>query len=192
MRLYAALSLSLALLLAGCTGPEQPARGPTDGHDGHNGQQMAPVQVTSPAFQNGTAIPREFTCDGENRSPPLQFNMTGGNVTHWALIVTDPDATNGTFTHWAWWDLPANVTYIGDGQNLTQLGAVEGLNSAGRAGYVGPCPPSGTHRYEFHVYALSGPVALPSVATVEQVKEHAKGKAVGHGILVGTYARGSA
>jgi Raf kinase inhibitor-like YbhB/YbcL family protein len=112
------------------------------------------ITVTSPAFAEGEPIPDNDTCDGANVSPPLAWTGVPGDARNIALVVDDPDAPSGTFTHWVVLDLATGVT--GSEEGSVPTGGVQAQNSTGRASYLGPCPPSGTHRYRFTVYALSG------------------------------------
>src|SRR5881227_3622852 len=101
-----------------------------------------PLILTSPAFANEAPIPRQYTCDGTDRSPPLQWTEAPPGTQGFALIVHDPDAPRGDFTHWVLFDIPAAVLHFDAGAAPTQT-ALEGLNGADNVGYHGPCPPPG-------------------------------------------------
>lgn len=146
------------------------------------------LAVTSPAFATGKRIPREHTCQGDDVSPALDVgNLPEGTV---ALAVTchDPDAPRGTFTHWLAWDLPPRER-LEKGVDVVALGGVEGPNGFGSVGYRGPCPPSGTHRYDFRVFALGRKLGLPPSAAEAQVWEALQRHALAWGDLQGVYAK---
>lgn len=151
------------------------------------GQSM---QLTSPAFRHGQPIPPEYTCKGRDVSPPLSWSGPPDGTESLALILDDPDAPKGTWTHWTFWNLPASVTSLEPAADVTRLGAVLGQTSAKTQGYHGPCPPSGTHRYFFTMYALDGKLALDRGATVDQLKAAVKGRALGQGQLMATFTKG--
>ncbi|HEV7424276.1 MAG TPA: YbhB/YbcL family Raf kinase inhibitor-like protein, partial [Candidatus Paceibacterota bacterium] len=112
--------------------------------------------ITSPSFSEGTDIPVKFSCRGENISPEIRIGSIPAEAKSLAVIVEDPDAPHGIFDHWVVWNLQPLKTIIensGDG--------VQGNNGSGKTGYTGPCPPSGTHRYQFKVYALDSTLDLP-------------------------------
>lgn len=111
------------------------------------------ITVSSPAFRDGQPIPARFTCDGAGEAPPLVWSGVPDGAAALSLVVDDPDAPRGTFVHWVVLDLPAAATGL-PGESLP-AGTVQARNSAGRASYFGPCPPSGSHHYRFTVYALS-------------------------------------
>ncbi len=122
----------------------------------------AQINVSSPAFQSGGMIPTEFTCQGADRNPPLQFRGIPKAAKSLALIVDDPDAPGGLFTHWLVWNIDPGTTQI-SAQSVPNV-AIEGTNDFGKRGYGGPCPPSGTHRYYFRVFALDQKMDLKSGA----------------------------
>jgi len=145
------------------------------------------LTVTSAAFTEGANIPKVYSCDGQSISPPLQWTGAPAQTASFALIVVDPDAPSGTFTHWVAFDIPANVTDIQEGaKNVGKAGQ----NGARRNGYTGPCPPSGSHRYIFNVYALDiASLDLSEGATRDQVENAIKGHILAQGALVGRYSR---
>ncbi len=110
------------------------------------------MQISSTAFTNNGTIPEKFTCDGLNINPSLQFSGFPPDTKSLALIMDDPDATNGNFTHWVVYNIPVEVTEIDEGAR--NVPGIQAKNSAGDNEYVGPCPPSGVHRYYFKIYAL--------------------------------------
>jgi len=146
----------------------------------------AKMKVTSSAFQQGANIPSKFSCDGPNTSPPLQISDVPTEAKSLVLIVDDPDAPNGLFTHWAVWNISPQNTTIGEGN--TPKG-VQGTNDFGKSGYGGPCPPSGTHRYYFKVFALDRELDLPVGAKRSQLDAAMKGHVIAQGELMGRYSR---
>lgn len=143
------------------------------------------MQLTSPDFSAGNAIPARFTCDGDDISPELIVAGVPEQSSTLTLIVDDPDAPAGTWDHWIAFNItpgtpiPANVGDLG----------TPGLNSWGRTGYGGPCPPGGTHRYFFTVYALDASLDLPSGATKNEVLQAMRGHILAEAALMGTYRR---
>jgi Raf kinase inhibitor-like YbhB/YbcL family protein len=131
------------------------------------------MTITSSAFQNNGVIPSKYTCDGANVNPPLAFSGVPPSAKSLALTVQDPDAPVGTFTHWIAWRIPPSTTSIGEGQHV----GTEERNGFGKAGYGGPCPPSGTHHYVFTLYAMSDE-APPD-----------KGHVIAQSQLIGTYSK---
>ena len=130
------------------------------------------LKIESPAFKSGKDIPIEYTCDGNDLSPPLRFLNIPENTESLALIVDDPDAPMGTWVHWVIWNLPASLTGISEGENLF-FG--RGENDFKTLLYGGPCPPSGTHRYFFKLYALDTELELEDGATKEELQQAMKG-----------------
>jgi Raf kinase inhibitor-like YbhB/YbcL family protein len=146
----------------------------------------AKMKITSSAFQEGANIPSQFTCDGAGTSPPLQIADIPSEAKSLALIVDDPDAPSGLFTHWMVWNIPPQTSAVGEGN--TPKG-VQGTNDFGKSGYGGPCPPSGTHRYYFKIFALDRELDLPFGAKRGQVDAAMKGHVVAQGELMGRYSR---
>jgi hypothetical protein len=146
----------------------------------------ARMKITSSAFQQGGNIPSKFSCDGPNTSPPLQISDVPSEAKSLVLIVDDPDAPSGLFTHWAVWNISPQTTTIGEGS--TPKG-VQGTNDFGKSGYGGPCPPSGTHRYYFKVFALDRELDLPVGAKRSQLDAAMKGHVIAQGELMGRYSR---
>jgi len=125
------------------------------------GPAKAKLTVTSSAFEAGSAIPSEYTCDGAEKSPPLSWSNVPSSAKSIAILVEDPDAPKGTFTHWMVTNIPPNESSLSAAGSLPQ-GAVAAKNDKGQSGYAGPCPPSGTHHYHFRVYALDTTIAKPA------------------------------
>lgn len=152
----------------------------------------ARIQVTSSAFEEGGMIPQQYTCDGENLSPPLSWESLQEETKSVALIVDDLDAPSGTFAHWVLYDLPANVQELPagvSGDETLPNGARQGANDFGDIGYGGPCPPRGTHRYVFKVYALDAQVDLAPDQTKAQLLRAMEGHILAQGQIMGKYKR---
>lgn len=148
--------------------------------------ERADMKLTSPAFANNGAIPPEFTCDGSGSSPPLIISEVPPNAKSLALIMDDPDAPAGTWDHWIVFNIPSSTNKIAKGAEPEGIG---GRNSWGRAGYGGPCPPSGTHRYFFKLYALDTELSLPEGATKSSLERAMGGHVISKTELIGTYKR---
>src|SRR5205807_1427165 len=146
----------------------------------------AKMKITSSAFQQGANIPSKFSCDGANTSPPLQISDVPSEAKSLVLIVDDPDAPSGLFTHWVVWNISSQTTTIAEGS--TPKG-VQGTNDFGKSGYGGPCPPSGTHRYYFKIFALDRELDLPFGAKRGQLDAAMKGHVVAQGEVMGRYSR---
>lgn len=146
------------------------------------------ITVTSPAFTADGTIPSRYTCDGDNISPPLAWSGAPDGTAAFALIVDDPDARG--WIHWLATDLPADADALDEGVSGTAAGT-EGRTDFGRTGYGGPCPPSGSHRYSFEVFALSEPLGLPDGFSADELRSAMEGKVLASGRLTATYRRGS-
>ena len=150
------------------------------------------LDVTSSAFEEGGAIPARYTCDGLDISPPLSWSPVPNGTRSLALIAEDPDAPRGAFAHWVIYNLPPDTRRLPeDVPNRQTLpgGALQGMNGAGSIGYTGPCPPGGTHRYFFKVYALDTELDLGAGAAKEDVVRAMEGHVLAEGRLLGTYQR---
>jgi len=145
------------------------------------------IVVTSTAFAEGGRVPAAHTCDGANTSPPLAWDGVPGDAVALALVVDDPDAPRGTFTHWVVVDVDPRST--GVDEDSVPAGGVTARNTAGRASYLGPCPPSGTHRYRFTVHALSSATGLAQGAGLEEALDAVASRSVAWGRLTATYTR---
>lgn len=144
------------------------------------------LTVASSAFRNNELIPPEYTCDGPERPPPLSWSGVPGATKTVAILVDDPDAPSGMFTHWLVSGIPPTTTSLPAGGALPP-GAVAGRNSKGLTGYAGPCPASGRHRYHFRVFALDTAIAAP--ASTAAFLSAIDGHLLAIGELVGTYQR---
>ena len=146
----------------------------------------ARMKITSSAFQEGGNIPSKFTCDGSDSSPPLQIAGIPSGAKSLALVVDDPDAPSGLFTHWVVWNISPQTNAIAEGSAPK---GVQGTNDFGKSGYGGPCPPSGTHRYYFRIFALDRELNLPSGTKRNQLDAAVKRHVVAQGELMGRYAK---
>jgi hypothetical protein len=145
--------------------------------------------LTSTAFADGASIPRQHTCDGANQSPQLIWADPPAGTRSFVLIVDDPDAPSGTFTHWVLVDIPASASELSAGQGA---GGIGGRNDFGRTGYGGPCPPRGhgVHRYYFRLSALDSPsLNLGRNPTRDSVQDKMRGHVLATAELMGRYER---
>lgn len=177
IRLMRLMILGLLLLLAACSAAEEGA--------------SRSLQLTSPAFTDGQPLPKEFTCDGDDISPALQWDNLPTGTTSLALIMDDPDAPGGTWVHWVMYDMPGESTGLAQGVLAGNVpgGGTQGSNSWNRNDYGGPCPPTGSHRYFFKLYALDGPLNLGPGADKDTLLEAMEGHILAQGRLMGTYER---
>jgi Raf kinase inhibitor-like YbhB/YbcL family protein len=145
------------------------------------------MELTSSAFERGAAIPQRYTCEGDDLSPPLAWSGLPEGTRSLALILDDPDAPRGTFTHWLGWGIDPATGGLPEGQSAP----VEGRNDFGRTGYGGPCPPPGhgPHRYVFRLYALDDELSLEAGADKPALEEAITGRSLGVAELTGTYER---
>jgi Raf kinase inhibitor-like YbhB/YbcL family protein len=143
-----------------------------------------PFELSSSVFAEGGQIPRDYTCDGANSSLPLTWSGTPQGTVELALVMDDPDARG--FVHWVVVGIPASARGI---QGGLPTGAREGRNDFGRQGYGGPCPPSGTHRYDLTLYALSSSLGISGVPTADAVRSAAAAKTLATARLTGRYTR---
>lgn len=142
------------------------------------------LEVTSPAFTYEQIIPAKYTCDGDGVNPPLQIHNIPDNTHSMALIVEDPDAPKGTYDHWIVWNIrPTNA--IRENSNP----GISGNNSAGKTGYHPPCPPSGSHRYYFHIYALDTRLNLEAGATKDMLHQAMKPHILAKATIIGRYEK---
>ena len=153
-------------------------------------KQGAIIKLNSLAFSDGDIIPDKFTCDGADISPPLEWGLVPENAKSIALICDDPDALMGTWAHWVYFDIPASMKSLPE--NITPEenpvnGGKQGTNDFGRIGYGGPCPPGGTHRYYFKIYALDTILHLPAGIDKKQLLKTMKGHIIGQAQLMGKY-----
>jgi Raf kinase inhibitor-like YbhB/YbcL family protein len=151
------------------------------------------LTISSPAFPHGTHIPARFTCQGDGFSPALNWGGAPDNTVSFVVLLEDPDAPAGIFTHWILFNVPGNVRSLPEGASpggRRPAGSHEGRNSAGGTGYNAPCPPFGpAHRYYFRIFALSNMLDLKSGADREQVLGDMKGVILAQSELMGMYRR---
>ncbi len=149
--------------------------------------------VTTSAFPSQGTIPKKFTCDGPDVSPPLAWSGAPQGTQSFALIVDDPDAPVGTWVHWVLYDLPANTKELAEGvpkQEQLSNGARQGRNDFRKIGYGGPCPPPGKpHRYFFKLYALDKKLDLSAGASKAETESTMKGHILAQAELMGRYGR---
>jgi Raf kinase inhibitor-like YbhB/YbcL family protein len=145
------------------------------------------MKIESPAFEDNKSIPPEYTCDGENINPPLVISGVPDDARSMVLIVDDPDAPLGTWVHWTVWNIGKETGEIPE--NSCPRDAIEGMTDSGKPGYSGPCPPSGTHRYFFKLYALDDFLSLSNSARVNDIRREMGGKILAEAQLVGLYRR---
>jgi Raf kinase inhibitor-like YbhB/YbcL family protein len=143
------------------------------------------ITVTSPAFAPDEEIPVVHSCAGRDISPPLAWTGVPADASELALVVDDPDAPRGTFTHWILFGVPPSTSSLAEGS--VPVGAKQARNSAGRAAYSGPCPPSGTHHYRFTMYALDNSLELNDGADTGDALDAISDHAVAQGRLVGLF-----
>ena len=143
------------------------------------------LSVTTPAFQAGGDIPAKFTCNGANANPELKINGIP-EAKSLVLIVDDPDAPRGLFTHWIVWNIDPKTTDIGE--NSAPADGVQGTNDFGKRNYGGPCPPSGTHRYFFKIFALDTKVDLKPNARRAELDAAMRGHILAQGELMARYS----
>jgi hypothetical protein len=146
---------------------------------------MKDLSVKSTAFESGKLIPKKYSCDGQDINPPLTIEGIPKEAKTLVLLVDDPDAPSGTFDHWVVWNIPASDSKIGE----NTAPGTEGMNSARQRGYMGPCPPSGTHRYFFKVYALDTELSLGGSSKKKDVEKAMQGHILAKGELMALYRR---
>ena len=150
-------------------------------------------QITSTAFSSGASIAKNYTCDGPDASPSLNWTGAPAGTQSFALIADDPDAPAGTWVHWVLYNLPANATELPEGvkkQEQLPDGTLQGRNDFRKVGYNGPCPPPGKpHRYFFKLYALNAKLTLKAGATKNDVESAMKGHILAQAELMGKYGR---
>lgn len=150
------------------------------------------IKIKSLAFEDGGMIPGKFTCDGLDVSPALEWESVPENAKTLAIICDDPDAPMGTWVHWVVFNIPVDLGGLEEdvpADEVLPTGAIQGKNDFRRIGYGGPCPPGGTHRYFFKIYALDTELDLSPGATKSQVLEAMEGHILAHGELMGRYSR---
>ncbi|MFC1677546.1 YbhB/YbcL family Raf kinase inhibitor-like protein [Planctomycetota bacterium] len=150
------------------------------------------IKISSSAFTEGGMIPSKYTCDGKDMSPALSWQGVPQETKSIALICDDPDAPMGTFVHWVLFNLPADTTQLPENypeDETLDNGARQGITDFGKTGYGGPCPPSGTHRYFFKIYALDTVIDMVSLVDKPKLLEAMDGHILAQGQLMGRYKR---
>lgn len=184
------IRVSLLLLTSAfvflCAGPANSSRATKAGG------AIMEITITSSAFSQGGMIPAEYTCDGSDISPPLSWSDVPDSTESLAIICDDPDAPVGIWVHWVLFDIPSGTRELPRDippDKILESGAKHGINDFKKYGYGGPCPPEGTHRYYFKIYALNKKIALqPGISKTELLKKM-EGHIVAEGRLMGTYRR---
>jgi hypothetical protein len=187
------LLIGVSILVKACFGdPQEVSTVPSTGAAAEEDSVMA-IQISSGAFAQGEAIPVQYTCDGEDISPPLAWSGIPDGTRSIALINDDPDAPGRVWVHWVIYNIPADSGGLPENvptDETLDSGAIQGSNDFRRVGYGGPCPPRGTsHRYFFKLYALDSDLSLDPGATKADVLSTMEGHILGEGQLMGTYQR---
>lgn len=157
--------------------------------DAGGAKAVTGFQLMSPAFRESSSIPPQYTCKGQGVSPPLNILHCDPSAKSLALIMHDPDAPVGDYTHWLMWDIATSTETIA--ANSVPVGAVQGTNSNNKLGYMGPCPPSGQHRYMFELYCLDTSLGLESGSSRRQLEEALEGHVLASHTLTGMFAADS-
>ena len=150
------------------------------------------MKITSSAFSQGGPIPLLYTCKGKDISPSLQWDKVPEGTKSFVLICDDPDAPMGTWVHWVYYNIPGAIRKLPEGvdKNVSpDFGGVQGITSFGRPGYGGPCPPSGTHRYFFKLYALDTAISPGKNVGIVEVRKVMKGYVLARAELMGTFKK---
>ncbi len=145
------------------------------------------MKISSQAFKDNERMPKKYTCDGENINPPLNISGVPENAKSLVLIMDDPDAPDGTWIHWVVFDIDPKTTRIEEGS--MPVDAIEAENSSGEADYEGPCPPSGTHRYYFKLYALDTKINLNAAEEKARIDEEMEEHILDYAETYGVYSR---
>lgn len=193
------ICITLTLFLSACTPapdptPDKPAglASSPSSPDSTAVADRIPFVLTSSAFTAGQSIPVAFTCDGQDTSPQLDWSAPPAGTQSYALIMDDPDAPAGTWIHWVLYNIPAEVRTLPQGistDETVSAGALHGKNSWRALGYGGPCPPSGTHRYFFKLYALDTLLEAQPGLSKQDLLDLIDGHVLAEAQLLGTYTR---
>ena len=154
---------------------------------GKEGMKMDALKISSKAFENNGSIPEKYTCDGMDINPPLLFENVPSGAKSLALIVDDPDAPMGMWVHWVVWNMDPRTGEIRE--DAVPRGALQGINDFKKHDYGGPCPPSGTHRYFFKLYALDALLDLGANAKKADLEKAMKGHLIVQAQIIGLYKR---
>jgi Raf kinase inhibitor-like YbhB/YbcL family protein len=172
-------SCFLLMIVSSCSSTQTSTAEPTEA--------AVTMEFKSDAFASGQSIPAKYTCTGKNISPALTWSNAPAGTQSFALIVDDPDAPMGTWVHWVLYNIPSGTASLPE--NTDASGIAVGKNSSNHMSYDGPCPPSGTHRYFFKLYALDSALSLSPGATKEQLLSSMKGHILAQGELMGTFSK---
>ena len=175
---------TIILFLSACSSPAEPTEAVV----------FNLITLTSDAFANGGSIPAKYTCVGRNISPALSWGGPPAGTQSFALIMDDPDAPGGTWVHWVLYNIPVDLWSLQEdlpvtGKNTEPNAIFTGKNSAGNIGYDGPCPPGGTHRYFFKLYALDATISLLPGAKKDQLLKEMEGHILAQAELMGTFSK---
>lgn len=150
------------------------------------------MELTSSAFDDGAMIPEKYTCDDMDISPPLKWSNVPAGTKTFAIICDDPDAPMGTWVHWVIFNIPVSISELSEGVPTSAIlpnGARHGRNDFGKTGYGGPCPPGGTHRYYFKIYALGEELNVKAGISKSELLKAMEGNVLSEGQLMGRYKR---
>jgi hypothetical protein len=150
------------------------------------------IQITSPVFKDGGTIPKKYTCDDLDVSPPIEWSNVPEGTKSIAIVCDDPDAPMKTWVHWVIFNIPGDVTRLPENvspEKELENGAKQGMNDFHKVGYGGPCPPSGMHRYFFKIYALDTTLDLPAGVSKAHLMIALEGHVLSEAHLMGTYTR---
>lgn len=184
------LSFLLAIVLASCGSPA--GTPPSATNLVITTEPNMSIELKSSAFTSGGAIPAQYACTGSDKSPALTWSEPPAGTQSFALIMDDPDAPAGTWVHWVLFNIPASAPGLTEGIPAGETlpdGSLQGRNSSGNLGYNGPCPPSGTHRYFFKLYALDEMLGLSPGADKGELLKAMEGHTLGQGELMGTFSK---
>lgn len=184
------ISILLAMMLASCSSSAMSTSDTTILETTTEANMS--IQLTSEAFAHEKPIPAQYTCIGSDISPSLTWSEPPAGTQSFALIMDDPDAPVGTWVHWVLFNIPASsrgLTEAIPSEGTLSDGSMHGKNSSGNQGYNGPCPPSGTHRYFFKLYALDEMLGLSSGADKGELLKAMEGHILAQGQLMGTFSK---
>ena len=180
--------LLTAIVLSACASPATQAATP----DPLGMEEAMSIELTSSAFSQGKAIPKKYSCKGDDVSPALAWGEPPAGTKSFALIMDDPDAPLGTWVHWVLFNIPASTRELPEAfpsDAALPDGSVSGTSSFNKTGYGGPCPPSGTHRYFFKLYALDETLAISAGANKGELEKAMTGHILAKGELMGTFTK---
>lgn len=176
----------LVVATVGCSNVREKA------HEEKKGDRIMEFTILSDAFKDGGLIPKKYTCDGPDVSPPLTWKGEPAGVKSFALIVDDPDAPMGTWVHWVIFNIPSSVKGLKEGiphDERLPDGTMQGKNDFNKIGYGGPCPPGGTHRYFFKLYAVDTVLSISGGVTKDKLLSALNGHIMAETRLIGRYSR---